>query len=162
MRSRKGQPLKAIQWATGGVGKAAIEAMLNHPRLELAGCWAHSTAKHGLGVGHILGREARGVTATSNIDDILAIDSDAVMYSPLTASEDDVKALLGSGFESSVRMVVDHMGFRCDPPSGQVRKSQSPPAPSTPRCSRSMPARSARGGSDGRPSSTASRSSPQR
>ena len=29
---------KVIQWATGGVGKAAIEAVLDHPELELVGC----------------------------------------------------------------------------------------------------------------------------
>jgi hypothetical protein len=97
VQSRKDQPLKVIQWATGGVGKAAIEAVLHHPRLALAGCWVHGSDKHRRDVGDILGRGALGVTATSNIDDVVAIDADAVMYSPLTANEDDVKALLRSG-----------------------------------------------------------------
>src|ERR1700757_2344094 len=34
--------LRVIQWATGGVGRAAIECVLNHPDLELVGCWVHS------------------------------------------------------------------------------------------------------------------------
>src|SRR6266581_4548636 len=32
--------IRVIQWATGGVGKAAIECVLNHPQLELAG-WVY-------------------------------------------------------------------------------------------------------------------------
>jgi len=36
-----------VQWATGGVGKAAIEGVLSHPDLELVGCWVHSAEKHG-------------------------------------------------------------------------------------------------------------------
>lgn len=33
---------RVIQWATGGVGKAAIQGVLRHPELELVGCWVHS------------------------------------------------------------------------------------------------------------------------
>jgi 2,4-diaminopentanoate dehydrogenase len=87
---------KVIQWATGGVGRAAIEGVLNHPELELVGCWVHSADKHGRDVGTILGREEIGVIATTSIDDILAIDADCLVYTPLTANDDDVKALLRS------------------------------------------------------------------
>ena len=47
--------LKVIQWATGGVGKAAIEGVINHPELELVGCYVHSSSKNGRDVGEILG-----------------------------------------------------------------------------------------------------------
>ena len=33
--------LRVVQWATGGVGIAAINAVLEHPDLELVGCWVH-------------------------------------------------------------------------------------------------------------------------
>ena len=56
--------LRVIQWATGGVGKAAIECVLNHPQLELTGCWVHSADKNGLDVGQILGTAPLGDTAT--------------------------------------------------------------------------------------------------
>ena len=64
--------LRVIQWATGGVGKAAIECVLNHPQLELAGCWVHSADKNGRDVGDILGIGSLGVTATSSSDEVLA------------------------------------------------------------------------------------------
>lgn len=88
---------RVIQWATGGVGKAAIECVLNHPELELAGCWVHSADKNGLDVGHILGADPVGVTATTSIDEVLALDADCVMYSPLVPNDEEVIAILRSG-----------------------------------------------------------------
>jgi len=38
---------KVIQWATGGVGKAAISYIAAHPQLELVGCWVSSDDKVG-------------------------------------------------------------------------------------------------------------------
>lgn len=89
--------LRVIQWATGSVGKAAIECILNHPELELAGCWVHSQDKHGKDVGEIIGTAPIGVTATANIDDILATAADAVVYAPLIPNPDEVAALLRVG-----------------------------------------------------------------
>jgi len=88
---------RVIQWATGGVGRAAIDCVLNHPQLELVGCWVHSADKNGRDVGDILGIGPLGVTATSNADDLLALDADCVMYSPLIPNDDEVKAILRSG-----------------------------------------------------------------
>ncbi|MBV9090782.1 MAG: dihydrodipicolinate reductase [Mycobacteriaceae bacterium] len=89
--------LRVIQWATGSVGKAAIDCILGHPELELTGCWVHSKDKHGKDVGEIVGKSPLGVTATSHIDDILVADADAVVYAPLMPNPDEVAALLRSG-----------------------------------------------------------------
>ena len=89
--------LRVIQWATGGVGKAAIACVVNHPELELAGCWVHSADKNGLDVGDIIGTGALGVTATSSLDELLALDADCVMYSPLVPNDEEVIAILRSG-----------------------------------------------------------------
>ena len=89
--------LRVIQWATGGVGKAAIECVLNHPQLKLVGCWVHSADKNGRDVGEILGTAALGVAATSSVDEVLATDADCVVYSPLVPNDDEVIAILRSG-----------------------------------------------------------------
>ena len=89
--------LRVIQWATGSVGKAAIDCIVQHPELELVGCWVHSKDKHGKDVGDIVGTSPRGVTATTSIDDILATEADAVVYTPLMGNTDEVAALLRSG-----------------------------------------------------------------
>ena len=89
--------LKVVQWATGGVGVAAIKGVLEHPDLELVGCWVHSDAKNGKDVGELIGTEPIGVTATNSAEEILALDADAVIYSPLIPNPDEVAALLRSG-----------------------------------------------------------------
>ncbi len=89
--------LRVVQWATGGVGIAAIKGVLEHPDLELVGCWVHSEAKSGKDVGEIVGIGPLGVTATNDVDEILALAADAVIYSPLMPNPDEVVALLRSG-----------------------------------------------------------------
>jgi hypothetical protein len=89
--------LRVVQWATGGVGVAAIKGVLEHPDLQLVGCWVHSEAKAGRDVGELIGTEPLGVRATRDIDDILALDADAVIYAPLLPDPDEVAALLRSG-----------------------------------------------------------------
>jgi 2,4-diaminopentanoate dehydrogenase len=90
-------PVRVIQWATGGVGKAAVEGILLHPDLELVGCWVHSAAKDGADVGEILGTGPIGVRATSSRAEILAMEADAVIYAPLIPDRDEVAAILRSG-----------------------------------------------------------------
>ncbi len=89
--------IRVIQWATGGVGKAAIACVLNHPQLELVGCWVHSASKDGADVGEIIGASPLGVAATTNVDEVLALDADCVVYSPLIPNDDEVIAILRSG-----------------------------------------------------------------
>jgi hypothetical protein len=89
--------LRVVQWATGSVGVAAIKGVLEHPELDLVGCWVHSKAKAGKDVGEIVGTGALGVVATDSIDDILALEADAVIYAPLLPNLDEVTALLRSG-----------------------------------------------------------------
>lgn len=89
--------LRVVQWATGSVGVAAINGVLEHPELELVGCWVHSKAKAGKDVGELVGTAPLGVVATDSIDDILALEADAVIYAPLLPNLDEVTALLRSG-----------------------------------------------------------------
>ena len=88
---------KVIQWATGGVGRAAIEGIIAHPELELVGCWVHSEDKAGRDVGELCGLANQGVTATSDVDALIAAAADCVMYSPIMADPDLVARLLASG-----------------------------------------------------------------
>ena len=88
---------RVIQWATGGVGRAAIEGIVDHPELELVGCWVHSADKAGRDAGEIAGTEPLGVAATTDADELLALDADCVLYSPVMANPREVAAILRSG-----------------------------------------------------------------
>lgn len=88
---------RVIQWATGNVGRAAVEGILAHPELELVGAYVTTRAKAGRDVGEICRLGATGVRATDDVDAILAMDADCVVYSPLLAQTDEVVRLLRSG-----------------------------------------------------------------
>jgi hypothetical protein len=88
---------RVIQWATGFVGQEAIKGVLAHPQLELVGAWVHSADKAGRDVGEICGLDAVGVVATDDIEAILALDADCVVYAPVLASTNEVIRLLESG-----------------------------------------------------------------
>ncbi len=88
---------RVIQWATGNVGRAAVEGILAHPELELVAAYVTSDTKAGRDVGEICGLVATGIRATRDVDEILAMDADCVVYSPLLGQTDEVVRLLRSG-----------------------------------------------------------------
>ncbi len=88
---------RVIQWATGGVGKAAIQGIVRHPELELVGCWVHDPDKAGRDAGELAGEGPIGVAATTDIDVLLALEADCVMYSPLLPDDQVVMRILRSG-----------------------------------------------------------------
>jgi hypothetical protein len=104
---------RVIQWATGGVGRAAIEGVIAHPDLELVGCWVHSEAKDGQDVGTLIGRDPIGIAATRDVDALLATDADCVIYSPFMADPAVVAQILESG-----KNVVTPLGWFY-PPTGE-------------------------------------------
>ena len=88
---------RVIQWATGGVGRAAIQGIVDHPELELVGCWVNSDDKVGKDVGEISGTGPLGIQASNDVDALLALDADCVMYSPIMADRAVVLRILESG-----------------------------------------------------------------
>ena len=89
--------IRVIQWATGGVGRAAIAGIAAHPELELVGCWVHSPAKVGRDAGELAGIGPIGVAATDDVDALLALGADCVLYSPVMADPSMVERILRSG-----------------------------------------------------------------
>ena len=89
--------LRVIQWATGNVGRAAVEGIVAHPELELVGAFVHSPDKAGRDVGELCGLGPLGVQATGDVEALLAQDADCVVYAPLLAKPAEVRRLLASG-----------------------------------------------------------------
>ena len=86
-----------IVWATGAQGTEAIRAVLDDPALELAGAKVYSADKDGADAAVLAGRPPVGVLATRDVDAILALDADVVVYVPRNTSLDEVCELLASG-----------------------------------------------------------------
>jgi hypothetical protein len=88
---------RVIQWATGGVGRAAIQGIVRHPELELVGCWVHGRSKDGRDAGELAGIAPLGVKATRDVDALLALDADCVLYSPILGDAALLERILRSG-----------------------------------------------------------------
>ena len=92
------RPLKVIQWTTGNIGRRSLHAILARPDMELVGVFAHGADKVGTDAAELSGwPEPTGITATDDIDALLALGADACCYNPLWPSVDELVALLGSG-----------------------------------------------------------------
>jgi hypothetical protein len=91
--------LRVIQWTTGKVGKLALRAILDDPRLELAGVYAHSGDKAGCDAGKLCGRPDCGVKASADVDALVRLGADTVIYTPFMADMTHVIKLLESGHD---------------------------------------------------------------
>jgi 2,4-diaminopentanoate dehydrogenase len=93
--------LRVIQWTTGKVGKHAVRAILDDPRLELVGLYAHSPDKVGKDAGELCGRPdtVTGIKATNDLDALIALKADSVLYAPFEADLDHAIRLLEAGMD---------------------------------------------------------------
>ena len=89
--------LRVVQWATGSVGVLSLRAIIDHPDLELVGVRVYSEAKVGKDAGTLCGYPETGITATRDIETIMATNPDCVVYMPETTDIDDVCRLLENG-----------------------------------------------------------------
>jgi hypothetical protein len=72
---------RVIQWGTGNVGLYSLRHVIAHPDLELVGLHAHSASKVGRDAGDIAGlSEKTGVIASNDVDALLALKPDVVVY----------------------------------------------------------------------------------
>jgi hypothetical protein len=89
--------LRVVQWTTGNVGKRSVRAVVAHPDLELVGCYAWSGDKVGRDVGELCGTDPVGVTATDDVDLLLGLKPDCVVYNPMWPDTDEVARILEAG-----------------------------------------------------------------
>jgi hypothetical protein len=86
-----------MQWTTGNVGKESVKAIYANPGLELVGCYAWSESKDGVDVGEIVGIDPLGVVATSDVESLLGLKPDCVVYNPMWPSIDELVRILEAG-----------------------------------------------------------------
>ena len=110
--------IRAIQWATGSMGRTSLRRIIDHPDLELAGVYVYGARKDGVDGGQLARRPDTGIRATNDVAAILATDADVVLHMaritlPYDALVDDVVRLLESG-----KNVISTAGFHW--PAAQV------------------------------------------
>ena len=88
--------------ATGNIGSRSLRHVIEHPALDLAGVYVASAAKAGLDAADLCGLGApTGVIATSDIEEIVALGADCVLYMPAACDFDKVARLLAAGGATS-------------------------------------------------------------
>ena len=90
-------PYRVVQWATGNIGLCSLRSVIQHPGLELVGVLVYAEAKVGRDAGDLCGVEATGVIATSDVEEILALKADCVLYMADRADVDVLCRILESG-----------------------------------------------------------------
>ena len=90
-------PYRVVQWTTGNVGKSSVAAIARNTTLELIGCYAWSEDKVGRDVGELAGIGPIGVAATDDVDALLALKPDAVVYNPMWIDVDELVRILEAG-----------------------------------------------------------------
>ncbi|MGV0849019.1 NAD(P)H-dependent amine dehydrogenase family protein [Mycolicibacterium phlei] len=101
---------RIVQWTTGNVGKRSVRAIALNPELELVGCYAWSKDKVGRDVGELCGIEPLGITATDDVEALLALRPDCVVYNPMFADVDEMVRILRAGINivSTSEFITGH------------------------------------------------------
>ena len=128
--------LRVVQWTTGKTGRAAVRAIVDHPRLSLVGGYAWSADKVGHDVGELCGIESVGVTATDEVDTLLALQPDCVVYTPYRPDNEQLVRILESGSNVVTSLYqLTGRGYGEDAYQRIVAAATA----GTPRCTRAVP-----------------------
>lgn len=109
--------LRVVQWTTGNVGRQSVASIVTHPDLELVGCFAWSPDKVGSDVGALCGLAPTGVLATNDVDALLALKPDCVVYNPMWIDVDELVRILECGIDvvTTAAFITGHsLGDRRD------------------------------------------------
>jgi hypothetical protein len=103
-------PYRVVQWTTGNVGKSSVGAIAKNPNYELIGCYAWSKNKADRDVGELVGIEPLGIKATNDVDALLALKPDVVVYNPMWIDVDELVRILSAGVNvvSSASFITGH------------------------------------------------------
>jgi hypothetical protein len=106
--------IRVIQWATGAVGSAQLQQVIDSPETELVGLLVYSPGKVGQDAGPLVGRPPTGIVATDDKAAIIALDADLVLHAaskafPRNANTDDIVALLESGKDVITTTSYNHL-----------------------------------------------------
>jgi 2,4-diaminopentanoate dehydrogenase len=101
---------RVVQWTTGNVGKSSVQAIAKNPNYELVGLYAWSQDKAGRDAGELAGIEPLGVKATNDVDALLALKPDAVVYNPMWIDVDELVRILEAGVNvvASASFITGH------------------------------------------------------
>ena len=110
---------RVVQWGTGNIGYHSLRHVIEHPDYELVGLHAHSPEKLGKDAAQIASLPgATGVVATGDIDALLALEPDCVLY--MVNGEirpEETVAELARTLRAGINVLSTAMVFLIHPPA---------------------------------------------
>jgi len=97
MTAIRAEPYRIIQWATGNIGLRSLRAVIEHPSMELVGLHVYSDDKAGRDAGDLCETTPTGVIASRDVDEMVALEADCVLYMPQSTNLDEVCRILETG-----------------------------------------------------------------
>lgn len=95
------KPYRVMVWGPGGLGAVSIWEILQSAAYELVGVRCYGEAKNGVDVGTLIGIDAVGIKATTDVEALLAIDCDCIVYTARDMgnfnTDDEILMLLSRG-----------------------------------------------------------------
>ncbi|MGK9272590.1 dihydrodipicolinate reductase [Williamsia muralis] len=90
--------LRVVQWTTGNVAAEVVRALTSRPDIAVVGAYARSPEKVGVDLGALcsLGTDL-GVWATADVDALVELRPDCVVYTPLHFNLAEVQRILRAG-----------------------------------------------------------------
>src|SRR5690349_24452364 len=79
-------PKRVVVWGTGFVGRMIIPEIVRHPAFELVGVGVNDERKVGRDAGELCGIDPIGITATDELDALVALEPDALVHYGPTAA----------------------------------------------------------------------------
>ena len=101
---------RVVVWGTGFVGKMVIAEIARHPEFELVGVGVHDPSKVGRDAGELSGIGPIGVTATDDLEGLVALRPDALAhYGPTAANADENIRVIGAFLRAGIDVVSTAM-----------------------------------------------------
>nr|WP_231123338.1 dihydrodipicolinate synthase [Mycobacterium asiaticum] len=107
--------IQVVQWATGAVGRAALQELIENPDFQLVGVLVYDPAKAGMDAGALCGLPpTTGVRATTDKDQITALGADVVVHAASKAhavetNAEDICRLLAGGTNVITTTSYNHL-----------------------------------------------------
>lgn len=90
--------LRVVQWTTGNVAAEVVRALMGRPDIAVVGAYARSPEKAGVDLGALCGLGTDlGVRATADVDALVELRPDCVVYTPLHFNLAEVQRILRAG-----------------------------------------------------------------
>ena len=107
---------RVVIWGTGGVGKACLKEAMRLKEIEVVGVLVYDSAKTHVDIGDIVGLPHYGLKATTDRDEIFAINPDCMLYTPRDfgdwRSDAEIIELLRRGFNIITSMPYQNLKVR--------------------------------------------------